>query len=164
MATVRLLVAPVFVVIAFGLDGCDSGGCSIQEGTEHGEAHEVMRTEANLWALVKVTGSVVWGSGQYAPANEKEYSIWLMERNDDVKRWAEWGTIPFDPEKKMFLDAWRRPVVLVTESGSLTGLGSSGPNGQWQNGEGDDILVVLKDLEVPVGPPGQRLQREEGTP
>jgi len=52
-----------------------------------------------------------------------------------------------DYKRKTIRDVWGNPVVVVSESGKLTGLGSAGPDGNWQNGAGDDIVVTLEEVK-----------------
>ena len=152
MTLTRPILVCMMVLVAYGFGGCGNG-----------EVDKSAETEGDLYVLAGATLHAILESDQYAPTNEREYVIWLMEYEPNVKKWTEWGTILFDPERYEFLDAWHRKIVLVTESGELTGLGSSGENGQWENGKGDDIVVSLRNLEAPVGPPGARW-RHKGNP
>jgi len=43
-------------------------------------------------------------------------------------------------------DAWGRPITVIAEEGRFVGVGSSGPDGHWQSGDGDDIVVTLEDV------------------
>ncbi len=51
-----------------------------------------------------------------------------------------------DYDNKTIRDPWNNEVVLVAENETLIGIGSAGPNGRWENGQGDDILVKLQDV------------------
>ena len=40
-------------------------------------------------------------------------------------------------------DGWGQPILIVTDGARVVGLASKGPNGRWDGGHGDDILVEL---------------------
>ena len=55
-------------------------------------------------------------------------------------------------EIRAMKDAWGNPlIVLSDESGKFIGLGSAGPDGFWQNGQGDDIIVTLDEVRIRRG-------------
>lgn len=55
-------------------------------------------------------------------------------------------TVYMDCQRKTIIDIWGRDVVLLTQNGKLSGLGSKGEDGIWQGGYGDDITVMLDEL------------------
>lgn len=51
-----------------------------------------------------------------------------------------------DYHNKSIRDPWDSEIVLVSQDETLVAIGSPGPNGRWQNGESDDIVLKLEDV------------------
>ena len=48
------------------------------------------------------------------------------------------------PRSGRILDHLGNPVVLISRAGRLVALGSSGPDGKWEGGKGDDVIAEVR--------------------
>ena len=104
------------------------------------ERESMTMAKGDLQALA-VAIAVTQREYQDMPAVSMEGLVdWLHEK---------WGKHlhDVDYDRKVIRDWWDSPIVLVVEEGKLKSLGSRGPNGQWEDGSGDDIVVTIKWLE-----------------
>lgn len=67
-----------------------------------------------------------------APTENRELVAWFNR----LGLWLDPNTV----QDGLLVDIWGRPVHLIAEDGQLKQLGSAGPNGQWEQGAGDDLL------------------------
>ncbi len=78
----------------------------------------------------------------------------LQEMSVSSRRWLESHGI-VDEEGRV-RDGWGRPVVIETRDDGAIVIGSSGPNGIWEHGGGDDIVIILasdtEERELKFGP------------
>jgi hypothetical protein len=111
-----------------------------------------------LEELVLATHGAMFETNQYPPTDCKEYAVWLLANCGPARTHVEIGLVHYDPAKGLFLDDWEHPIVLVVDSDALVGLGSCGPNGRWEQGGGDDIVVRFEAHKVPTGPAGKPIQ------
>ena len=71
--------------------------------------------------------------------------ILLPELVDWLKRHASADEPYIDYRQKTIEDAWGNQVVIVSTDGRFVGIGSPGPDGIWQGGSGDDMIVKVGD-------------------
>jgi len=147
----RVLVGTALAV-SMCVPACDVGPC------EHTGPHDEKRaTQMQLEELVVATLGAVFQTNQYSPLGSKAYADWLLANSGPARSHVAIGLVDYDPASGLFLDGWKRPIVLFVESDTVLGLGSSGPNGRWEQGEGDDIVVRFEAHGVPTGPAGELL-------
>lgn len=48
-----------------------------------------------------------------------------------------------DDSSGTLTDLWGRPLQLIVVDGRLAEVGSKGPNGEWEEGKGDDIVMPI---------------------
>lgn len=66
-------------------------------------------------------------------------------------KWLENNTAKLDCvdyKKKSINDGWGRSVIILAKDDQLYGFGSSGADGIWQGGRGDDIICVINDISI----------------
>jgi hypothetical protein len=76
-------------------------------------------------------------SGEKAPCAFPELVRWL----DEKKVLGPHEHI--DRKAGVIRDIWGAPLVLLTRNAQLAGVASKGPDGQWESGHGDDLLLWL---------------------
>lgn len=79
-------------------------------------------------------------TGDHAPVRSSKFVQWLLE-GLDVQDDREGAFRRIDAAGESIVDEWGSEVVVLAKEGRLWALGSAGPNGRWENGGGDDILV-----------------------
>ena len=109
--------------------GC-GGGDTDKEIAELKRRAQTLAALTELWAQVS---SVSVETGEPPPALAKPLVIWLRDHGADLRD-------PVRVQDGLLLDGWGNPMHLVVEDGRLLTLGSSGANGRWEEGRGDDIL------------------------
>lgn len=78
---------------------------------------------------------------QKPPVILSELVSWLIENGVD----PEYDDY-INAEERTILDSWGRSIVLISDDSRLTALGSKGPDGKWEGGKGDDIVVRLEEV------------------
>lgn len=58
-----------------------------------------------------------------------------------------------DYQQKTIRDGWGREIVIISQDGKFVGVGSAGPDGIWQGGNGDDVVYKLGDLKYATSNP-----------
>lgn len=121
----RKMAWPVALVVAL----------AVIVGCRNSDAEARARVEAiNMLSSICLDVLIVTSETDQAPPVELEGLIqWL----------AEHGT---DYSERRIRDPWGHPVVIVAESGRFVGIGSSGPDGRWKQGAGDDIIITLEEV------------------
>ncbi|MEX2671260.1 MAG: hypothetical protein WD294_04020 [Phycisphaeraceae bacterium] len=77
-----------------------------------------------------------------APTELSELVRWLA-MFDGVDRYPDLPLhIAIDLEGDRIVDDWGQTVVVIAVEGSVWALASPGANGTWEDGRGDDIVVV----------------------
>jgi hypothetical protein len=56
----------------------------------------------------------------------------------------EW--LKIDRGAREIRDAWGSPIIILSAEGRIIALGSAGPDGSWERGGRDDILVLMPDV------------------
>ncbi len=93
-------------------------------------------------------------------ATRMELQIAIIEAASNSKTRYDWPTIEAftaalhgcgnsgrsaSPDGPL-LDTWGHRVVFMTQNGKGVALGSAGPDGVWEGGAGDDIVVFFRDV------------------
>jgi len=153
------------VLMAPWLFLCGASVSCTEEGMpeQHNDADRAMQTRNVLDALtLEVRGAEV-KSNRYPPTEPQAFGKWIRDYSEVASSDLEMALLRYDRHTGLFLDAWQRPVVLVVRSESLVGLGSCGPNGRWENGLNDDIVLWFSEKHIPSGPAGERVDADRDT-
>jgi hypothetical protein len=96
--------------------------------------HEIESAHHQLTETCEDIRSLESDYGEPAPSDPAKLVQWMK---------MHMGGEPLYTKNGILLDPWDHPVVVLTSDGKVTGLGSAGPDGVWQGGTGDDIVVKL---------------------
>ena len=107
-------------------------GCKRPDTAGHARA----RTKTTLFSVCKT----IWVVESFT---EEPPPVKLPELIDWMEKHANFD----DYQPKTIKDVWGNQIVVVSRAGKFVGVGSSGPDGIWQDGTGDDILVTLEDVK-----------------
>jgi len=118
--------------------GCGGGDKKIVEGKRRA------RTGLALYYVCRETFRISQDTGEPPPTLHKPLVLWLRDHG------AQWGK-SVRVQDGLLVDGWGNPMHLVVEDGRLLTLGSSGPNGRWEEGTGDDILGPPIAYDSPEG-------------
>ncbi len=77
-------------------------------------------------------------SGQPPPLEMKDLVTWIEMHSVEVERHKF-----VDLKQKRLVDSWGREFVLTVCNQRLVALGSTGPDGIWAKGQGDDIVFLI---------------------
>ena len=130
---------PFFIVLLFA-------GCSPSDNPDHGRA---TRTRQRLHYICKMIplAEAEAAEAKLEDASKTTPPITLKE----LVQWLEQNTLLWradrriiDIKKKTIRDAWGREIILIAYDGKLAALGSKGPDGKWDAGKKDDIVVYLE--------------------
>lgn len=109
-------------------------------GNSYSSAHERVRAKAMLYSACSLV--YLWQSetDEPPPVRLPELVEWLETHASAEESYIDYeaGTIE---------DIWGNEVVVISEGDEFLGLGSSGPNGNWEGGDGDDIVVMLEEVK-----------------
>lgn len=146
---------PAHIMLWIGLFCAVSFGAASCRRVCTGHTDEELRITAadDLTDIISCTELVLLKTGKYAPTDGPEYCALVVKYSPHILE----GGIEVCPKTGAFVDPWRRAIVMVVDRDSLVGLGSSGPNGVWEDGKSDDIMVPLAKNGVPVGPAGSHV-------
>jgi len=111
-----------------------------------------------LWHLMSSTHDAINCSHVYPPTDRREYAKWLMTHDPNF---SPGRLVVVDKNTGMIVDPWKNPIVLIVEGDSVVGVGSSGPDGVWEDGKDDDIVRSFKEWFVPFGPGKSPYRRPE---
>ncbi len=106
------------------------------------DARAAFRTRTILDSTVRLVDAAEVGAGPTAPVDDISALVsWL-----DMQLGAD---LPYvDTTRKTIADGWGREIVIIAEDGRFVGLGSKGKSGIWEDGRGDDIIVLLEDVRL----------------
>jgi len=124
-------------------------GCEEPISTEHDDATKRIRIRDDLMLLAAYTEDAMDDMQEWPPVALVAYSKWMIEADPPTK-----SIFRYDEKTGVFVDPWRRPIVLIQEAGALVGLGSCGPDGQWEEGEEDDVVTNFSEIFFDTEPPG----------
>ncbi len=112
------------------------------------ELDAIMRTHNDL-RYIRVTIHIItsFDPSQRPPVTLAELVQWMNEQIDIS---SDEALECVDVKKKTISDGWGRPIVLLSHCGCLCAVASKGPNGTWEGGTGDDIVVCLGEAVVPT--------------
>ena len=115
---------------------CALGGCR----QARLQAHMQGKSQTTLYNVCTLVDLVESESKEPAPVELPELVDWLSKHGGGEESYIDYrqGTIR---------DAWGHSLVVIAESGKFVGLGSPGPDGRWENGKGDDIIVTLEEVK-----------------
>ena len=122
-------------------------GCRKEPRIEGPNGHMIARASFALKLWAGSIRSAERYTRRAAPLSHPELLSWLSEDyfikfcTDEPPFWY------VDAKAKKILDAWNRPIILIAYDGRLAALGSRGPNGKWEGGHNDDIVVPLDEPE-----------------
>lgn len=117
-------------------------------GKMHGQAVMLVHTSNRLMRILSIVDSIesVY-TDDVAPSTPKAFMAW----------YAKHGVVTVDVEMSgedytngRLLDSWNNEVRLIAMDGKLAAMASCGSNGQWDNGQGDDIVVWREGGETSV--------------
>jgi hypothetical protein len=103
------------------------------------EGHMRAESRTTLFSVCKLVYLAESETEEPPPVKLGPLVTWLAKNASAEESYIDYkqGTIK---------DAWGRPITVIAEDGRFVGVGSSGPDGHWQSGEGDDIVVTLQDV------------------
>ena len=135
MIKYSLVVASVAlaVLICAATPGCRRDG---PETHNHVESRTILRDVCIYVRLAEST------TQEQPPTKVPELIGWLEAAGHVSKDEAY-----INYHEKTITDAWGNKVVVVSQAGKFVGVGSPGPDGIWQEGTGDDILVTLESVK-----------------
>lgn len=135
----KIIIAFLLFFIHFlWLTGCDEGE----------ERVTTTLDTARIIDMPQISGMISMGvrdreKGETVPTKMTELVEWLQEKYAILE-----GDDHVDWENKVIIDTWGRPVVLIVHDGILNYVGSRGPNGKWENGQGDDIVKEIDYYDI----------------
>ena len=98
--------------------------------------HGLFLKAKTTFAMMHIGAAVIdvgYDTGQRPPADNAALVTWLTGN----------GAVFHDAviiQDGRFVDTWGNDLVVMVSEGEVFQLGSAGPNGQWEGGEGDDIV------------------------
>jgi hypothetical protein len=135
---IRLTYAPAAWGIWVAL-GLTISGCTKEEHTKEITSQHILNDlyVATLAAAVR--------TGRQPPTDPVSFFGWVRQFAPEATDWQRFrgsggAGIPND--------AWGNPIRLIVYGGKLVGLGSCGPNGVWEGGKGDDIVLIFDSPEI----------------
>jgi len=138
----RMRFAAATVLLAC-LSGC---------GGDEARTKQIVETKITLRTVCLLVWLAEEESSQEPPTTLSKLVIWIQENaanNEDR----------IDYDRQTIEDSWGRAIVLITDNGRLTSLGSAGPNGLWEGGGGDDVVLGLAEVRrqssAASGPAGE---------
>ncbi len=93
----------------------------------------------NLRDICIFVNSVEYISKEPAPTSLTLLVTWL-EKKILVKESF------IDYEGKTIKDIWGNTIIIMSQQDRFIGVGSAGPNGKWEGGQGDDLTYLLSEL------------------
>jgi hypothetical protein len=92
---------------------------------------------AVLKRVCQLVRRIETNTGETAPTTLSQLVTWLQKH--------DFGREPYiDYPNKTIKDAWGKEIVVMSNAGRFTGVGSLGSNEKWEKGAGDDLVVTLE--------------------
>jgi hypothetical protein len=120
-------------------------GCRKIPRRASGVDSDVIFTQITLSAVKMNILKIGLITRESPPFDNELLLAWFVENGVPLHR--------FFIEDDRLLDSWGNELHIIRVSPTAMQVGSSGPNGQWEQGQGDDILGDAIDLSVTTGPP-----------
>jgi len=96
----------------------------------------------NIKAAIECAEAV---SGESPPLSVHDLSQWIVEHFPGA---VKHGIVRVDKHSGVILDYLGQPIIVVTENGTVLGIGSAGNNGRWDGGTLDDLYLPLRIREI----------------
>ena len=126
----KLKACFLLVVVCLVTFGCRPRG---------GKGHVSAESKAILRSVCKIVSVVEYTADEPAPVTLPALVAWVEEQGFE-------GESYIDYPARTITDAWGNAIVVLAEEGKFVGVGSSGPNGIWEDGRGDDLTSMLDDI------------------
>jgi hypothetical protein len=107
----------------------------------------ITSTESRMYFLSLGIQVIVDESRKQPPENINSLPDFVVKNCPSYTKGILSETYCFDPNRRAFLDDWHNPIHLVAESAHHYRLISPGPNEEYENGEGDDIVQEFDPWE-----------------
>ena len=127
--------------------GCVTvSGCRGRDTADYARAHLGSQSWEILYSVcvrVQTAESFKEEHEEPPPVKLPELVEWLVKHyafDDHAIRYIDY-------QQKTIKDAWGNQIVVVSRADKFVGVGSPGPDGNWQDGAGDDIIVTLEDVK-----------------
>jgi hypothetical protein len=137
----RLILATV-ILLLLSVWGCEYDVQIVERPSR-------LKAVSGLQSVAFATERAMIKADTPPPGTAREYGDWLMRWAPDV---TTEGYVFYDDKQGVFLDPWNRPVVIIAREGTVSGLGSAGPNGVWEEGKNDDVVLMFQDEGI-IAPP-----------
>ena len=141
----RISLRIVLVLLVGGMAFCCLYLVRDRDARLHAEGYMWSKTAGRMSLICKLIILAEDDMDEPIPVTMSELIDWLAKSGYAD---TEYDSADIDFQQKMIQDAWGNPLkVLSDESGRFIGFGSAGPNGLWQNGQGDDIIVTVDEVK-----------------
>ncbi|MHC4563756.1 MAG: hypothetical protein ACYS8X_13425 [Planctomycetota bacterium] len=110
-------------------------GCRARDG----KGHVMTDAKALLRSVCKIVSVVEYTAGESAPMTLPALIAWIEEHGFEEESYVDYPG-------RTITDSWGNAIIVLAEDGEFVGVGSSGPNGIWEHGRGDDLTSMLDDL------------------
>ncbi len=101
--------------------------------------HDRVRSERILRSVCKLVFLGQPRTEEPPPISLHSLVVWIKEHVSTDERFIDY-------EGKMIKDIWGNEIIILSQGDRFKGVGSAGPNGKWEGGQGDDLTVQLDDL------------------
>jgi len=101
--------------------------------------------KTELISLQRTIAAAELRTNQPAPITLPELTDWLAASGLVAP-----GDLRIDTDARTIRDRWDRPIVLISEDSRLKAIASSGSDGLFQDGQGDDIIIPHQGLPAPL--------------
>lgn len=125
----KLWALVVFLSLAMIVtSGCEENSAERQKE----QARCILGNTVRLINLVKAE------TKQAPPTKLSKMVDWFVEN--------EYCESFVDERNRTVRDPWGSAIIIIAPRGKVKSLASKGPNGRWEHGKGDDIIVSVREV------------------